>query len=155
MRFSDLATVINERCPGSVVEQQPNSLVVTRESLVCVARLLKSDEMAFEQLHCVTAVDRRDHMEVVYIFCSVSKHRNLMLKVRLPSDDLTTGTLCGLWKSANWLEREVYDLFGIRFLDHPDLRRIMNPDSWSDFPLRKDFARPDFIKKPETKGLKG
>ena len=70
-------------------------------------------------------------------------------------DDLTVESLAHLWKSADWLERETYDFYGIKFLNHPDLRRIMNPDSWTDFPLRKDFARADFIKKPQTLGLKG
>ena len=69
-------------------------------------------------------------------------------------EDLTVETVSHLWKSANWLEREVFDLFGVRFLNHPDLRRILNPDEWTDYPLRKNFDRPDFIRLPQSEGLK-
>ena len=79
----------------------------------------------------------------------------LTLKVFLSLDDPTVETLSGLWKSADWLEREVFDLFGVKFLNHPDLRRILNPDEWTDYPLRKNFDRPDFHRLPEVEGLKG
>ena len=79
----------------------------------------------------------------------------LTLKVFVPLDDLTVESLAGLWRSADWLERETYDLFGIKFLHHPDLRRILNPEEWDYYPLRKNFTHPEFFPKPETPGLKG
>ena len=79
----------------------------------------------------------------------------LKLKVFVPLDDLAVETVSGLWRSADWLERETYDLFGIKFLHHPDLRRILNPEEWDYYPMRKNFTHPEFFIKPETPGLKG
>ena len=79
----------------------------------------------------------------------------LTLRVILPRENPEVESLTGLWKSANWLERETFDLFGIKFLNHPDPRRILNPDEWTDWPLRKDFDRPDFYRLPPVQGLKG
>jgi NADH-quinone oxidoreductase subunit C len=70
----------------------------------------------------------------------------LRVKVQIPSDDARCPTLCGVWRAANWAEREAYDLFGIFFDGHPDLRRILMPDDWEGFPLRKDY--PVQIKEP-------
>jgi len=128
--------------------------VVPKTALLDVACFLKS-ELGFETCHCLTAVDRKDKMEVVYHLYSFSNHFMLTLKVIISLDDLTVESVSSLWRSADWLEREVFDLFGIRFLNHPDLRRIMNPDNWTDHPLRKDFKREDFIPRPVTLGLKG
>ena len=77
----------------------------------------------------------------------MDKHDCVILKTRLVLNDLTVESLAKIWKSADWLEREVYDLFGVKFLNHPDLKRILNPDDWDVHPLRKDFSRPDIIKK--------
>jgi len=109
--------------------------------------------MDFENCHCVTAVDRKDKIELVYHLYSTFHHFMLVLKTIAPLDDLSVETLSGLWRSADWLEREVFDLFGVKFLNHPDLRRIMNPDDWTDFPLRKNFQRADFIPRPVSQGL--
>ena len=154
MDQTQVLQVLNQQCPGAVAEEQPKFVVVKKESLLAVAKVLKDSDLAFSNLHCVTAVDRRDKIEVVYHFHTF-KHRFLLtLKVYLAMNDLTVETLAHLWNSANWLEREVYDLFGVKFLNHPDLRRILNPDEWTDFPLRKDFDRPDFYRLPQTDGLK-
>lgn len=155
MRQSEIAKVLNDTFPGVVLEEQKGAFLIKREELLNVAKLLKSDEFAFDNLHCLTGVDRKDKIEVVYIFYSLSRKLSLILKVHAPVDDLTVESLTCLWKSADWLERETYDFYGVKFLNHPDLRRIMNPETWTDFPLRKDFTRADFIKKPQTLGLKG
>ena len=155
MDLAQLAQVINERFPGAIAEQQPFALVFQKDSLLKVSGFLKGGEFAFENLHCVTAVDRKDKIEMVYHFYTFKHRFMLTAKVFLPMSDLTVETLSGLWKSANWLEREVFDLFGVKFLNHPDPRRILNPDEWTDYPLRKDFDRPDFIRLPQTDGLKG
>lgn len=153
--LSDIAKILNEKFPGIIEEEQKQALVIKREALLNVADCLKTSELDFDNLHCVTAVDWKDKIEVVYIFHSMNNRHWLTLKVRLLYADLTIETLSKIWRSADWLERETYDLYGVKFLNHPDLRRILNPDEWTDFPLRKDFKRADFIKKPETQGLKG
>ena len=145
---------INEKFPGAA-EDQPTGVVVKKASLLSVASFLKNSELSFVNMHCITAVDYKDKIEMVYHLYSFKHRIMLTLKVFLALQDLTIETLSGLWKSANWLEREVFDLFGVKFLNHPDLRRILNPDEWTDYPLRKDFDRPDFFRLPQTQGLKG
>lgn len=154
MDLQELAKIINERFPGVLGEENATAVVIKKESLLEVARFLREDPWAFENLHCVTAVDRRDKMELVYHLYSFKLRFMLTLKAFLPMEDLAVETFSGIWKSADWLEREVYDLFGIKFLNHPDMRRILNPEEWTDYPLRKNFDRPDFIRLPQTEGLK-
>lgn len=154
MVLAEIIGAINERCPDAGVEEQKGSIVIKREALLEVAAILKDSILSFENLHCVTAVDWKDKIEMVYIFYSFKNKCMMTLKTFLPDADLTIETLCGFWKSANWLEREVFDLYGVKFLNHPDMRRILNPDEWTDYPLRKNFDRPDFIRLPQSDGLK-
>ena len=154
MQNSEVLQKIKSKFPDILIEEQPNALVIPKAAILNVARFLKN-EMGFENCHCLTAVDRKDKLELVYFLYSTSNRILLILKAFVPLDDLTVETVSVLWRSADWLEREVYDLFGIKFLNHPDLRRIMNPDNWTVFPLRKDFKRDDFIPRPQSKGLKG
>ncbi len=154
MEQPQIVKILNEQFPGAIVEEQSNVLVLKRESFLPVAKMLRDSDLAFKNLHCVTAVDRRDKIEMVYHLYTFKHRFMLTLKVFLAMNDLTIETLSHLWKSANWLEREVYDLFGVKFLNHPDLRRILNPDEWTDYPLRKDFDRPDFYRLPQSEGLK-
>jgi NADH-quinone oxidoreductase subunit C len=159
---SEVLQKINERFPGAA-EEQPlawppgatKPIVIKKSSLLSVAGFLKND-LSFENLHCVSGVDRQDKkIEVVYHLYSLQNRVMITLKVVLERNDVTIETLSGFWKSANWLERETYDLFGVKFLNHPDLRRILNPDEWTYYPLRKDFDHPDFIRLPQSEGLKG
>lgn len=119
---------------------------IPKESLLETARRLLGE--GFDNLHCITAVDRIQDIELIYIFYSIDKHACVILKTRVALNNLTIESLANIWKSADWLEREIYDLFGVKFLNHPNLTRILNPDDWDVHPLRKDFSRPDFIKKP-------
>lgn len=130
---------------------------VPREHIVEVCRTLRDHpQLQFAFLVEITAVDYHPaspRFEVVYhLAClgdayaqpgGAAPARRLRLKVRVPNDDADGSawvpTLTGLWPAANWLEREVYDLFGIAFTGHPDLRRILTPDDWTGHPLRKDY----------------
>ncbi|MDR7482575.1 MAG: NADH-quinone oxidoreductase subunit C [Armatimonadota bacterium] len=90
----------------------------------------------------LTAVDRHPtepRFEVVYLLTGLQPPVRLRVKARLPADRPVIGSVTGLWPGADWLEREVYDLFGIRFEGHPNLSRILLPDDWEGHPLRKDF----------------
>ncbi len=105
--------------------------------------LLKSDaDLQFNFLSDLTCVDwhpREPRFEVVYHLLSIPRHERLRLKVRLPGGDAVVESITGVWPSANFFEREVFDLFGIHFLGHPDLRRLLMPDDWEGHPLRKDY----------------
>lgn len=154
MELSQIAQAIREKFPEAVLEERKTGIVLKKESLLAVAQFLKTGELAFQNLHCVSGVDWKDKMEVVYHLYSFKQRFMLTIKVFLTMEDLAVESLAGLWRSADWLERETFDLFGIKFLNHPDLRRILNPDEWTDWPLRKNFDRPDFFRLPETDGLK-
>jgi NADH-quinone oxidoreductase subunit C len=111
-------------------------------------RFLRDDaECAFEMLTDLTVVDRGDvaapeaRFEVVYHLYSVSKNHRVRLKVGVAADAPAVASAVGLYASANWMEREAFDLYGIRFDGHPDLRRILLADGFEGHPLRKDFPK--------------
>jgi NADH-quinone oxidoreductase subunit C len=117
------------------------TLEIAPGRIVAVCQFLKYDRN-FIRLSSVTAVDRfpvEPRFEVVYHLHSVESKARLRLKCRVYGTDPVIESVTLVWRSANWYEREVFDLFGIRFLNHPDLRRIMMPDDWEGHPLRKDY----------------
>ena len=119
------------------------SIRVQRERIVDVCRFLKDDEKTqFNYLSDLTCVHYPDHgdapFEVVYNLFSIPTNERVRLKVST-SEDAAVESVTGVWPSANWLEREVFDLFGIRFANHPDLRRLLLPPDWEGYPLRKDY----------------
>jgi NADH-quinone oxidoreductase subunit C len=117
------------------------TLEIAPERIVDVCRFLK-DERQFIRLSTITAVDRypaEPRFEVVYHLHSVSRNQRLRVKCRLAGDNPEIDSVTGVWRAANWYERETFDLFGVRFRNHPDLRRIMLPDDWEGHPLRKDY----------------
>ncbi|MDQ7818998.1 MAG: NADH-quinone oxidoreductase subunit C [Armatimonadota bacterium] len=116
------------------------TLVVSREDLLEALQAARAE--GFVMLTDLTAVDRhpaRPRFEVVYLLTALDPPARVRLKVRVEADDATVPSATGLWPGASWLEREVYDLFGIVFIGHPDLRRILLPDDWEGHPLRKDY----------------
>jgi NADH-quinone oxidoreductase subunit C len=112
------------------------------EALVPVVTLLRDDpELDFQllcDLHGVDYPDRPKRFEVLYNLYSLSRNRRLFLRLRAAEGEALP-TLCRVFANADWCEREVYDLFGVSFTGHPDLRRILCPDDWEGHPLRKDY----------------
>jgi NADH-quinone oxidoreductase subunit C len=119
-------------------------VVVPREELTSTMRMLK-DARSFDLLVEVTCVDylnyrdATDRFGLVYILANTITNERLTVRVMLNEPDLQVDSLVPLWNGANWLEREVYDMFGIEFVGHPDLRRILMPEEFTSFPLRKDY----------------
>lgn len=119
-------------------------LVVPKDSLLPVMQHLKSDGK-FDLLVDVTCVDylnyrdARDRFGLVYLLANTITNERLTVRCFLNEPDLTVPSMVPLWGGANWLEREVYDMFGIVFDGHPDLRRILMPDEFAAYPLRKDY----------------
>jgi NADH-quinone oxidoreductase subunit C len=117
--------------------------VVKAERLVEIARFLKATR-GLELDHCnvITGVDypKRNVIEVVYHLFSYGHRHGIVLKVEADRANPVVPSVEGVWKAANWLERECYDLLGVTFPGHPDLRRILLPDDWQGWPLRKDYA---------------
>jgi NADH-quinone oxidoreductase subunit C len=118
--------------------------IVAREHIVAVCAALKSHAAGrFDFLADICGVDNgveeEPRFEVNYHLFSTTKHHRLRLKVVLDEGDARVPTVTGVWRTANWHERETFDLFGIIFEGHPDLRRILLPDDWQGYALRKDF----------------
>lgn len=103
------------------------------------------EQMSFDSLMCLSGVDYTGgRLGVVYHLDSMKLHHKIVLKVEVTKDDPHCQSVESVWKSANWNEREAYDMFGIVFDGHPDLRRILMPDDWEGYPLRKDYQVPEF-----------
>ena len=118
--------------------------IVPRAHIVDVCSYLKtSSDGAFNFLSDICGADRgveeEPRFEVNYHLFSISKHHRVRLKVLLNEEDAHVPTVTGVWRTANWHERETFDLFGVVFDGHPDLRRILLPDDWQGHALRKDF----------------
>jgi NADH-quinone oxidoreductase subunit C len=155
-KFGDKITGSNFEAIDPWIEVWPSGLVE-------VCQYLKTEpDLKFEMLNCISGVDYfepdpkkaakatfQPHTEVVYHLSSISKKHSLVLKVILPrwKDDQPgelpeVQSVCSVWPAANWHEREVFDLSGVNFVGHPDLRRILCPEDWEGYPLRKDYEMP-------------
>jgi NADH-quinone oxidoreductase subunit C len=129
-------------------------LVIRPEALLRIMGSLKEHPYSYKLLLDLTCVDfRRDagSFEMVYHLYSLAAGRRIRVKVRLPADAPLMDSLAGLWRNANWLEREVYDMFGVVFRGHPDLKRILMYDGFEGFPLRKDYP----LRRRQPKADKG
>jgi NADH-quinone oxidoreductase subunit C len=142
---SDLARELKERFGDRISETSTylgqNFVVAKPEAAVPVLEYLKL-EADFDYLVDITAVDwpkRPERFDLVYILYSFARNERIRVKTLLP-DGYRPGSAVGVHLTANWLEREVYDMFGIEFAGHPDMRRILLPEEWTGFPLRKDYS---------------
>jgi NADH-quinone oxidoreductase subunit C len=138
---SDIAKKIEEKFPQSVAEATDQSLLVEAGSLLDVASYLKDTSgLDFDYLTLLTAVDYLDCFEVVYNLTSTKHNHSLVLKTRCyDRDNPTLPSVVGLWRTADFQEREAYDLMGISFEGHPNLKRIVLWEGFEGYPLRKDF----------------
>jgi NADH-quinone oxidoreductase subunit C len=138
------ALAVYQQLPEAIVDAKADlgelTLGIAPAQIVDVCRVLKNT-VGFERLSAVTAVDwwpREPRFEVVYLLHSIQKNARLRMNVRLTENE-DIDSVCSVWRGANWYEREVFDLFGIRFRNHPNLERIMMPTDWEGHPLRKDY----------------
>src|SRR6266704_620866 len=125
-------------------------LEIDRTNLVAVCRFLR-DQLGFDLLSSISGVDMLDHLETVYHLRSLTRGQLLQIKVRLDHEKPEVDSVVSVWQTANWLERETYDLFGIKFAGHPDLRRMLLDDDFEGYPLLKSFHQvPMTVKSPAT-----
>lgn len=141
----EVAVALDAAVPNSITggkfAHDELTLEVNAGQIVSVCHALKMAPR-FERLSTVTAVDRfpaEPRFELVYHLHSVSQKKRLRIKTFVGGTVLAIDSVTGVWRGANWYEREVFDLFGVTFHGHPNLRRIMLPEDWSGHPLRKDF----------------
>ena len=135
-RFGERVLELSDKKPDPFV-------VIDPKAMVEIGRFMKEDpELAMDCLSNESGVDYKDRIEVVYHLFSYSHRHGAVLKVKLPRENPGIETLEGVWKSANWMEREIFDLLGVNFEGHSDMRRILMPEDWIGHPLRKDFVEP-------------
>jgi NADH-quinone oxidoreductase subunit C len=139
-------------------ETQPAAVCrVPREALLDVALKLRDDStLHFEALMCLSGLDRGTELHTVYHLDSMQHHHQFTLRCVVSKDDPQTPSVSAIWPTAEWHERESYDMFGIVYTGHPDPRRILCADDWEGHPLRKDYKAPEsFHGIPLTNNLPG
>ncbi len=146
-----IAKVIEEKFPGEVLGTVTHAgqvgVMLKKDRIKDICLFLRDEpSVKMDHLADLTAVDysaypgdTSQRVEVVYNLISTVHRHRIRLKVRLPEDDPRIDTVSSVWQTANWHERETYDLMGVRFDGHPDLRRILLPDDWEGHPLRKEY----------------
>ncbi len=137
----EIGTKLEEKFSGSIIESSQDSFVVRSEFLLSVANYLKDTPgLDFDFLSCITAVDYYDYFEVVYHLASLEHNHSLVMKTRCYGrDNLRLPSVVSLWRGADFQEREIYDLMGISFDRHPNLKRIFLWERFQGHPLRKDY----------------
>jgi NADH-quinone oxidoreductase subunit C len=146
VKSEDIYKRIEGKFPGKKMSFNDEAvtpwLEVEPSILIEVMTYLKSEELDFDELMCLSGVDygAESNLGVTYHLCSTARGSKFMVKVKLAREKPVLPSVSGLWRTANWHEREAYDLYGISFDGHPDLTRILLPDDWEGHPLRKDYV---------------
>jgi NADH-quinone oxidoreductase subunit C len=151
MQFEEIKSLVEKEIHGAVQDQDldatPKALIISSEHIFRVCELLHSNEKTyFDSLSSLTALDNgeeKNSVEVIYNLYSIPYDLHLMLKVLLDRTKPEVESVTDIWKTADWHEREAYDLIGMKFKNHPDLRRILLPDDWEGHPLRKDYVEQE------------
>ena len=139
---------IRDSFPDAVVETTDVfgilNIKINASSLLAICEKLHSDpDLTFDYLADITAIDWQDRIEVVYQLTNLASNAKVALRVDLNRDKPELDSVTSVWKGADYQEREVFDLMGVVFNGHPDLRRILLPEDWEGCPLRKDYVIPD------------
>ncbi|MFT6055241.1 MAG: NADH-quinone oxidoreductase subunit C [Roseivirga sp.] len=160
MTFQEISDRINSALGEELVlsvdeNASPKAIIIDAKDLIEVMSFLQSDEqLYFDSLSCITGIDNGPEaktMEMVYNLYSIPFNHHLMVKVKLERENPAIDSLTQLWKTADWHERETYDLLGIYFNNHPDLRRILLPADWEGHPLKKDYQEQEYYRGVKVK----
>lgn len=151
MTTQEISENLNARHPGSILETKiegvldPYIKIAPTHWMEVASALRDAPEMDFDFLMCLSGVDwGKGILGVVYHLFSTTNRQKVTVRIDLPLAEATVASIASIWPSADWHEREVYDMFGITFSGHPDLRRILLPEDYPGHPLRKDFKVPEF-----------
>jgi NADH-quinone oxidoreductase subunit C len=154
LTFEELHTFVQKHCSHGDALQDvtatPKALKIPAQDLVNVCSALHLDPSTyFDMLSCLTGLDngpQANTMEVAYNLYSIPFDNHLMIKVLLPRETPEVDSVVSVWKTADWHERELYDMFGVMVKGHPDLRRILMPADWQGHPLRKDYKHQEYYR---------
>ncbi len=142
--YSKLKNQFNEAILSFEEIPVESFIKIASESISEIAKYLKEEsELSFDSLMCLSGVDTGETLTVVYHLFSNEHRHKITLKSEIPKDNPHIPTVEQIWKTANWHEREAYDLFGVIFDGHSDFRRILLPEDWEGYPLRKDYKPPE------------
>jgi NADH-quinone oxidoreductase subunit C len=147
MNPKEIAALLNENFGSRILESKLDEVnpwsSVEPSALLEISQFLRSDSrLSLDHLELLGGVDFKDRIEVVYVLYSMKHHHRYTIKCLLSREDPKVHTVESVWAVANWHEREAYDMFGIVFEGHSDMRRILCPDDWEGHPLRKDYVFP-------------
>jgi len=145
MSAEELKAKISELLPGASFEEAGEWLNINIDPAhwLSFAQQLRNDEaLYFDYLFCETCIDWKTHLAMVYHLSSTRYRHNIVVKAKLDRNQPLIETVCHIWRTAEFHEREVYELFGVQFLNHPDLRKLILTDDFEGYPLRKDFEDP-------------
>jgi len=150
MSPADILKKLEEKFPGKIksseLEVVDPFVVVEVSAIADIGTWLRDEsDLAFDTLHCLSVVDypKEEKMQVVYHLSSLKRRHWIVLKVETPREGAKVPTVERVWRTANWHEREAYDLFGVWFEGHSDPRRILLPDDWEGHPMKKDWEWPE------------
>ena len=119
-----------------------NVIVEPNDWKAFAAKLKATDVLYFDYLFCLTCVDWKTHLTMVYHLSSTKHRHTIVVKSKLDKTTPVIETVCDIWRTAEFHEREVFEMFGVEFKNHPDLRKLILPDDWVGYPLRKDYDDP-------------
>lgn len=145
MSNEELKSALTAIHPSLIFEEGTewlNMQIESAEWLSFAKELRHGDNLFFDYLFCLSCVDWKTHISMVYHLSSTKYRHNIVVKSKLDRDHAVIETVCHIWKTAEFHEREAAELFGVDFLHHPDLRKLILPDDWSGYPLRKDYEDP-------------
>jgi NADH-quinone oxidoreductase subunit C len=147
MNPQEISALLTEKFGSRILESKTDVFnpwsVIEASAILEVCRFLRSDgRLSMDHLELLGGTDYKDRIEVIYVLYSMKHHHRYTLKCRLSRESTALSTVESVWSIANWHEREAYDMFGIVFEGHSDLRRILCPDDWEGYPLRRDYKFP-------------
>ena len=144
MKFDDISRIVSEKY-NIECDVENKVIRLTPESMFDVCRYLFDDSnLSFDYLMCITSIDNQENgLELAYNLYSYKNRHYLEFRVVIKSDVMVP-SVESIWKTADWHEREAYDMMGIEFMNHPNLTRILLPQDWEGFPLRKDYTESEY-----------
>jgi NADH-quinone oxidoreductase subunit C len=153
LTFDQLFTFVQKNCGNEVVQDgssTPKAIKVQTSDVVSLCKILYEDPTTyFDMLSCITGIDngvQAATMDVVYNLYSIPFDHHLMLRVTIPRDKPEIDSVSSVWRTADWHERELFDMYGIFVKGHADLRRILMPADWEGYPLRKDYKHQEYYR---------